>query len=313
MDRKKWKYVFGPVVSRRLGRSLGIDVVPFKTCSYNCVYCQLGPSCRTTLERKEHVPLSEVLAEVQAKADEGVECDYVTLSGSGEPTLFEPLGLLLSGIKKRLDAPLAVITNGSLLWDKAVQKALDYADLIIPSLDAGDAETFARINRPDKGITFEKMVDGLKEFCAQFKGRIWIEVLLAEGINASDEQIEKIAGIVNEIGPEKVQLNSVVRPPAESRTQTVSSAQLAHFADIIGANAEIIVPAGKEEAGRDNRASVQDVLGLIKRHPSSLDDVSSGLGIASEEAQKHLAELLESGEVMTEKRHDIDVYFVRQP
>ena len=176
-------YVFGPVPSRRLGRSLGVDLVPFKTCSYDCIYCQLGRTSCKTVERKQWVPLDDVLAELKEKLS--TRPDYITLSGSGEPTLFWRTGELIDRIKAMTDVPVAVLTNGSLLWCKDVRDQLTNADLVIPSLDAGDQSMFRAVNRPHEDISFERMLDGLIAFRKAFGGQYWLEIMLLAGHTAS--------------------------------------------------------------------------------------------------------------------------------
>jgi len=160
------RYVYGPVPSRRLGRSLGVDLVPFKTCSYGCTYCQLGRTKDKTTERREYVPVDGVLDELAEKLRLGPPPDFVGLAGSGEPTLHARIGDLIAGIKNLTSIPVAVLTNGSLLWTPEVRAGLAEADLVMPSLDAGTDRTFQRVNRPHRDISFERMVDGLVAFVA---------------------------------------------------------------------------------------------------------------------------------------------------
>jgi len=177
MTSRDSKYVYGPVASRRLGRSLGVDLVPFKTCTYDCVYCQLGRTTHRTIQRGEYVPVDAVLAGLKAKLALGPKPDYISLAGSGEPTLHARIGDLIAGIKLMTRIPIAVLTNGSLLWVPEVQDALMEADLVLPSLDAGDEPMFQRVNRPHPEILFEGMVDGLAAFTARFRKLVWLEVL----------------------------------------------------------------------------------------------------------------------------------------
>ena len=183
--------IFGPVPSRRLGRSLGVDLVPFKTCTYNCIYCQLGRTTNRTLERHEWVPLDDVLGELETKL--ATQPDYITLSGSGEPTLYSRTGELIERIKSLTDVPVAVLTNGSLLWDADIRSQLMDADLVIPSLDAGDGAMFQAVNRPHEDISFEEMLSGLIEFCRQFRGQYWLEVMFLAGHNAIHDEAAKLA------------------------------------------------------------------------------------------------------------------------
>jgi wyosine [tRNA(Phe)-imidazoG37] synthetase (radical SAM superfamily) len=177
------KYLYGPVPSRRLGRSLGVDIVPFKVCPLDCIYCQLGRTVDKTVERKEYVSIEPVLAELKDRLAEDLQADFITISGSGEPTLNSGLGRLIEGIKKITDIPVAVLTNGALFTDKSVRADCLQADVVLPSLDAGDEVAFRKINRQHPDINIEKLITGLCEFRNEFSGRIWLEVFFVEGLN----------------------------------------------------------------------------------------------------------------------------------
>jgi len=300
MEKEKFKHVFGPVPSRRLGRSLGIDLVPFKTCTYDCLYCQLGRTTDKTVERKQYVPLQDVLVEIGRKLDSGASPDYLTLSGSGEPTLYSELQNLISAIKKKTSVPLAVLTNGSLLWDKEVQNALLEADLVVPSLDAGDEEAFLYVNRPHPDITFKKMVEGLVKFRERFSNKIWLEVFLLSRVTGVNSEVEKIISHLKKIRPHKIQLNTVARPPAESFASPVPEEQMRKFAEMFGETAEVIADYRHIHQQEDFAASRQDVLNMLKRRPCSLTDVAHGLGIHHNLAVKHLEQLLEEKLITTE-------------
>ena len=267
MSEITYKHLFGPVPSRRLGRSLGIDLVPLKTCSYNCLYCQLGPSA-TTLERKEYVPVAEVLGELAKWLKAGEKCDYLTFSGSGEPTLHSGIGKIITGIKgltrgvvadhrarhcaqgAQPGIPLAVITNGSLLYRAEVRDELMTADIVLPSLDAADEEAFLKLNRPAENISFEAMLDGLRQFSLDYRGDLWLEVFLLAGVNDSDEHIEKLAALLGTISHDKVQLNTVSRPPGE-KVEGVSVKRLEQIRERLGEKAELVAggDGGKRSLG----------------------------------------------------------------
>ena len=198
----EYRYIFGPVTSRRLGQSLGVDPIPLKTCTYNCLYCQLGRESSPLYERSEYKEAEAAAAEVALWADRGGTADYITLSGSGEPTLNAGLGRLIGALKAVTDITIAVITIGSLLSRPDVRADLMKADLVAPSLDAGDEETWRRINRPHPGIAFEDMTEGLIRFREEFSGRVWLEVFLIEGINPSEEQRERLAALAGRSNPE---------------------------------------------------------------------------------------------------------------
>ncbi len=295
-------YVFGPVPSRRLGRSLGLDLVPFKTCSYDCIYCQLARTTCKTLLRKEWVPLEDILAQLKEKL--ATNPNYITLSGSGEPSLYSRIDELIAGIKNLTDIPVAVLTNGSLLSLGEVRSALLRADLVAPSLDAGDAGTFARVNRPAEGITFEQMVAGLITFRKEYKGQYWLEVFLLAGVNDAPEQLRKIAQIARQINPDRIQLNTVSRPAVEEYAVGVPEEQMRRFAEIFGAGAEVIAdyrPADElgECAGRP-----REILEMLSRRPCTAEDIAQGLGLNLLEVRKHLQYLSVQGLVQTQTHND---------
>jgi len=193
-ERRPFRHVYGPVPSRRLGRSLGIDLVPFKVCSYDCVYCQLGRTTTKTTERREWVPLAEVLPELRARLASAGPVDDVALAGSGEPTLHSALGEVIRAVRTMTSAPIAVLTNGSLLFREDVRRDLFAADVVLPSLDVGDEELFRIVNRPADGIAFEDMVEGLVTFTREFRGEVWLEVLPAPGEPEARDAGERSVG-----------------------------------------------------------------------------------------------------------------------
>ena len=205
------EYIFGPVPSRRLGRSIGIDLVPFKTCTYDCIYCQLGRTTCKTMQRKEWVPFYEIISQLKEKLY--LRPNYITLSGSGEPTLFSRCGELIYQIKEITDIPVAILTNGSLFWMPEVRKSLLNADLVIPSLDAGSQHLFQYVNRPHPEIFFDEMVEGLIRFREEYTGAYWLEVFLLAGVNTPEVEIEKLKACIHSIQPDRVQANTVTREP----------------------------------------------------------------------------------------------------
>ena len=288
---KRCQHTYGPAPSRRLGRSLGIDLVPLKTCSYDCIYCQLGHTTNRIIERKEYVPLDDVLRELDQRLRTGPEPDYVTLSGSGEPTLYSRLKSLIVGIKERTDRPVAVLTNGSLLWDAEVQDALLEADLVIPSLDAGDDATFQWINRPHPAVTFERMVAGLDAFCRRFSKAVWLEVLLLQGLNASGVQLERIVHLVKRIAPDRVQLNTATRPPCEEFAKPVPMDELKEVAPGFGVPTEVIAQRYSAHPDAHHPAHRENIVSLLMRRPCTLEDLAAGLGLHPNEVAKQLDQL----------------------
>jgi wyosine [tRNA(Phe)-imidazoG37] synthetase (radical SAM superfamily) len=285
------QYVFGPVPSRRLGRSLGVDLVRFKTCSYDCVYCQLGPTICRTLDCRQRVPVKDVLTQVQEALAADPAADFVTLAGSGEPTLNSDCAAVIAGIKRITDIPVAILTNGSLLWRPTVRTALMEADLVIPSLDAGDAATFRAVNRPHAQLDFDQMVDGLVVFRQEFSKPVWLEVFLAEGINSQEEQVRAIAHHAARIRPDKVQLNTVARPPAEPGVKGLSELALQQCAAVFEGPVEVIADYTAALCSPRQQADENTVLAMIRRRPCTVQDISAALGLHANEVIKHLGHL----------------------
>ena len=305
---RRHQYVFGPVPSRRLGRSLGIDPVPFKTCSYDCIYCQLGRTTHQTVERGEYAPLADILDDLDRRLAIGPEPDYVTLSGSGEPTLYSPLRPLILGIKQRTDRPVAVLTNGSLLWDPEVQDALLEADLVIPSLDAGDDATFQWINRPHPAVSFERMVAGLKAFCRLSSKPIWLEVFLLRGANAQGAERESIVRLVERITPDRVQLNTATRPPCDESARPVQMKELNQIARAFAVRAEVIAERPIQHSDDYCAMYRADIVDILMRRPCTPEDLASGLGLHPNEVAKHLDELVRA-HVLTYRKDGQRVYY----
>jgi wyosine [tRNA(Phe)-imidazoG37] synthetase (radical SAM superfamily) len=294
------RHVYGPVPSRRLGRSLGIDLVPFKVCTYDCIYCQLGRTTDLTLERKAYVATEDIMAELAPMWAAADQPDVISLAGSGEPTLNSAIGDVIRSIKQQTDIPVAILTNGSLLWMEEVQEALLAADLVLPSLDAGDDGLFQKINRPHPALSFEQMVDGLAAFTRRFTGKVWLEVLLLAGMTGTAREVEKIAAHVNRIHPERVQLNTVCRPPAETFATSLSADQLHALADLFAVPVDIIhYDETENTTSSAENIQVADILAMIDRRPCTADDVARGLGIHVNAALKHLGALVTAGQLAT--------------
>jgi len=237
------KYLYGPVKSRRLGNSLGISLTPYKTCDFDCVYCQLGRTTNLTLERKEYIKINDIIAELKVWLENNQEAaqglEYITLSGSGEPTLNAKLAELISEIKNLTPLKIAVLTNSSLLSDNQVRGQLLAADLIVPSLDAVTQQLFIRIDRPHPDISVENVIEGLVALRREFRGKIWLEVMLAKGINDDIRHIRKLKEVIERINPDKVQLNSPVRTTAEKGVLPVAKSKLKKIKEILGEKVEI--------------------------------------------------------------------------
>lgn len=281
-------YLFGPVPSRRLGRSLGVDIVPFKVCTLDCIYCQLAKTTKKTIERKDYVPLEPVLAQLKDRLTQPLQLDFITLSGSGEPTLNSRLGEFIDRIKKITDVPLAILTNGTLLYRQDVKTDCAKADVVLPSLDAGDEQTFRKINRPHHDISIEKLISGLTAFRSRFTGRIWLEVFLVEGVNTGPEAIAKIADAVKRIQPEKVQLNTAIRPTAAAGVKRVKAEKLLAIADQLGPDCEVVADFTTRHHAENLETKAEYVLSILKHRPCSLDDISAGLAIHPNEALNYI-------------------------
>jgi wyosine [tRNA(Phe)-imidazoG37] synthetase (radical SAM superfamily) len=290
------KYIFGPVPSRRLGLSLGIDIIPFKTCTLSCIYCQIGNTVQTTLERKEYTPVEDILKEIRDYLNSHPKPDWITFSGSGEPTLHSGLGRLIRGVKAFSDIPVCVITNGTLLSKPEVRPDLLEADAVMPSLDAASETTFDAICRNHPDIHVSEIIAGLADFRKEYRGKIWLEIMLVEGMNDTPEELSALKEAVNLINPDSVQLNTVVRPPAVRSAIPLSRARLEEIRDFFGEKAEVIATFKKEKSS-EGKKKPDDILEYIKRRPGSTEDFSAVLGVEKEEVERMLVELKQKGQV----------------
>jgi wyosine [tRNA(Phe)-imidazoG37] synthetase (radical SAM superfamily) len=291
--------------------SLGVDIVPPKICTLDCVYCQLGRTTKSSIEREDFVDIDAVLAEIKAKLDAGLKADFITLGGSGEPTLNSRLGDLIDGIRRLTKIPVAILTNGTLFYRPDVRAECAKADMVAPSLDAGDVATFEKVNRPNRDITLEKLVSGLEQFRKEYSGQIWLEVFLIAGVNTDAEQIDLIKGLIERMRPDKVHLNTAVRPPAEPDVRAVPREVLDRIARQIGGVCEVI---GEAPAGLSDRHEIRaeaDVVSVLKRRPCTIEDICAGLGITRNEAVKHVAHLMEAGIVCSEQRGKVAYFHIR--
>jgi len=312
---EQMKYLYGPVASRRLGLSLGVDIVPFKVCTLNCVYCQLGETTEMTTERKEYVPIKEVLAELREVISRDLQADFITIGGSGEPTLNSRLGELIDGIRKITKIPVAILTNGTLLYRRDVRADCAKADVVLPSLDAGDKRAFEEVNCPHKDILIENLISGLCLFRKEFAGQIWLEVFLIEGLNTDADQIAKIKEAIERIQPDKIQLNTAVRPTTRAGINKVDPQKLQEIAQQLGEKCEVVadfssarysermsgdtqdvvdpaVVSGMSPVGNLSQAGdpkkMETLLSMLKRRPCSLEDIHSAMGIGRIEALKYI-------------------------
>jgi wyosine [tRNA(Phe)-imidazoG37] synthetase (radical SAM superfamily) len=266
-------YTYGPVPSRRLGRSLGVDLTPSKTCNFSCIYCQLGRTTNFTNNRRDFFPKEDIAEELEERVKEaGDRVDYITFVGDGEPTLCKSLGWLIDRAKET-GISVAVITNGALLYDAGVREDLENADVVLPTLDAGSEAVFRRVNRPRREIGFQKMVDGMVRFAKSYSGRIWVEFMAIKGINDGDEELEKIRAILEDIEPERVYINVPVRPPAEPWVR--ASERTEEIASVLGGAIEIVLPEKGEfyVGGEGEKTVKKELVEIIGRHPMRRDQI----------------------------------------
>jgi wyosine [tRNA(Phe)-imidazoG37] synthetase (radical SAM superfamily) len=292
------KYIFGPVPSRRLGFSLGVDIIPYKTCTFDCIYCELGKTGCQTIKPIDKIRPDAVLKELEKVLSTApLTLDYITISGSGEPTLHPELGLIIKEIKKMTSVPLALLTNGSLLFKDEVLKRILAADVIVPSLDAADPVVFQTVNRPHPSLTFDQLVGGLINLGKSKGPRIWLEVLLLRGISDTKEQIERLGQYIEKIKPEKVQLNTVVRPPVENYAVPLKETRLKEIQMALGPRAEIISGPSTEKAQPKSRLLESKIHDLVSRRPCTAEDISQFLGLPLKETVRILDGLIQTKKV----------------
>lgn len=289
-------HIFGPVPSRRLGLSLGIDIVPMKTCSMSCIYCQVGKTSRTTISRRNYVSAREIIKELEEYLKKSSQPNWITFSGSGEPTLNSEIGKMIRGIRSLTDIPICVITNGTLLFKPQVQLDVIESDMVMPSLDSAREETFQKICHPHPDLKLDTIINGLVDFRKKYHGKIWLEILFVEGMNDSPEELKALLNAVKRILPDSIQLNTVVRPPAESFAKPVSMERLEEISTLFGEKAEIIASFRKDSYEYET-VKPDDVLKYLKRRPGSIGDISAALRAEKHEVERILDEFYRSGDI----------------
>ncbi len=312
---EKKTLIFGPVKSRRLGRSLGIELVPKKVCTMNCIYCETGKTTNLTLERKEYYPWDLIEKSIlQAKEIEDT-FDVLTFTGSGEPSLNIHFEKALRLAKKIIKKPIAVLTNASLLDIPSVREALAEIDIVLPSLDAGNPETFKKINLPHPKIELKTIIENLKKLREEMKGEMWLEILFVEGINDSEKDLKDLKSAIDYINPHKVQLNTVVRPPAFEEAKPISFEKLKKIAEFLGEKVEIIVDKDRlEKAVKTFKESEKEkikerLFDYLKRRPSTIEELSSAFKIEKEIIEDILKTFISEGKVK-EKLYEEKIFFI---
>lgn len=297
-----YKHLFGPVPSRRLGMSLGVDLVPKKVCSLDCVYCEVGETTKLTLDRKEYVKFDKIKQELTHYFNHDQEPDYITFSGSGEPTLNIFIGEILQFIKqKKPDIPVAVLTNGTLLYNKTVRNGILNADVVLPSLDAATEEVFKKINRPAKNLSFDKYIHGLIDFRKEFNGKIWLEIFILPNYNDTVHELKELKNMILRIKPDLVQLNTLDRPGTVPNLHGATRDELKRIVDFLNLDNVEIIAASPErkniQSWRNDKEKV--IIETIERRPCTIDDLSKILGLHVNEINKYLDVLEASNKIET--------------
>jgi wyosine [tRNA(Phe)-imidazoG37] synthetase (radical SAM superfamily) len=289
-------YIFGPVPSRRLGLSLGVDLVPVKTCSYDCLYCQVGRTTGKILDPEAFVPVRTITEELEEKLEK-IAPDTITLSGSGEPTLYSPMAQLISSIKQITDIRIAILTNGSLFWNEEVRAGVLEAQIIAPTLSTVFEETYRAIHRPHADIELGMIIEGLKALRRDFRGFIFLEVVLLAGFNDSAREIEGLKQVIEEISPDRIQLNTVVRPPADSRALSLDTVRLEEIKNFFGDKAEIIADIPPEQRSQVFESYEDTILETARRRPMRAVDLANVLDLPLEDVEGFLEGLIGKGDL----------------
>lgn len=303
------RHVFGPVPSRRLGLSLGVDLIPPKTCSYDCLYCQLGPTTRRTVTEAAYVSAEKIVQEAAQKLHQS-RAEVLTLAGSGEPTLHSDIGSVIEGLKGLTDTRVALLTNGSLFWREAVRRRVMKADMILPTLTSAFEETFRRIHRPHPDLRLDLVLTGLRALRAEYTGSLWLEVVLLQGINDSEEELLALRRAIQEISPDKIHLNTVVRPPSDSRAVPLDTQALEEIKVFLGETAEVISEFPFEGKEGRKASSEEELLQILSRRPMRPEDTAEVMGLTLKEARNLLSRLCGMG-IIRELGQSGETYYAR--
>lgn len=295
---KKYKHLFGPVPSRRFGRSLGVDLTPYKTCSFDCVFCQLGRTTIKTMDRKEYVSVQEVIEELGEWIKSSGEADCITLAGSGEPTLHSRFGEVIDFVRTSSSIPVVLLTNGSMLGSADVRAAASNANIVKVSLSAGDQDLFEYINRPHSEVTLKGLVDGIRIFRDGFVGELWLEVFVIWGVNSTPKDISRIAELAKTFKPDRIQLNTAVRPSAESFVHPMSKQKLEDLSTCFDPPAEVIAEFSLDYMPSAT-ANEDTVLSMLQRRPCTTKEISEVLGLHINEVSKYIGKLERTNRIQT--------------
>jgi wyosine [tRNA(Phe)-imidazoG37] synthetase (radical SAM superfamily) len=296
-----YQYLFGPVPSRRLGRSLGVDLIPFKTCTMDCIYCQLGETPCAVSDRGDYVPMQEVLAELEQWKKADGQADHITLAGSGEPTLHLHFGEVFRWVKEHSGIQSVLLTNGSLMHDPDVRRDAALADKVKVTLSAWDEASFQQIHRPAEGVTFDLLVKGERAFREGYAGELSVEVFIVEGINSQRSNVQRIAEVVRSIHPDRIDINTAVRPPAVTGVTAASEGHLKVLADLFGEKASVTATL-KKQGFASMEISEEVLLGLIKRHPATCGQLAGEFNLPEDHMFKTLSHMVSAGLLLSESR-----------
>jgi len=326
-------HIFGPVNSRRLGRSLGVDLFQEKICNLNCIYCEVGATTRLTCERAEYVPTTEIIAEIDAycsQPEHVAELDFVTVTASGEPTLHSGLGEILAHLKKVTAKPVAVLTNGTTLSDARVCEELSLADVVIPSLDSALAASFRKLDRPANCLDLDQVIEGLVTFSHQYPGKLWLEILFARGINDFDEDVLALRRVAGRMRVDRIQLNTVARPPLESFARPLNRQKMLAIAeqfrqdnpsrpvDLLAQGAEQDddhEPQKEFDLGRDadRQALLDEIIEMLKRRPCTAADINRTFHLGGSDKVEQLLDPLVHAGTLQKRSHGDRLYYQCRP
>lgn len=284
---------FGPVPSRRLGRSLGVNNIPAKHCSYGCLYCQIGPTANPQVDRREFIPADVVVRAVRRKVEEcraaGLGVDFITFVPDGEPTLDCQLGVEIRALKD-LRIPIAVITNGSLLWRSEVRGDLAAADLVSVKVDCAEVGTWRRLNRPHRCLSLESIRRGIKAFASEYRGELLTETMLVDGVNDDTESIESVGAFLACLAPKRAYLAVPSRPPAERTVRPPNEESVVRAYEYLKprlTSVELLV-SGEEGEFDHTGDPLEDLCAILAVHPMrepAVDRYLAGVGLGQDSVQ----------------------------
>ena len=307
------KYLFGPVPSRRLGLSLGVDILPAKTCNMNCIYCEIGTGKKIYSQAPSSPEPREILNEIKEfSASSKRRFDCLTFTASGEPTLHTDLALLIKEGKRITGKPVTVLTNSSTVSRKDIRETLCLADIVLPSLDAATPETFRKINRPHPDIKIRSIIDGLSRLRKEMDGQMWLEILLVNGINDTEKELLALREATAIIAPHRIQLNTVVRPPAEKWAKPVTKKGMEKIRSFLGEKAEIVIDFNAQVESGCQLILESEILDTLRRRPLTLQDLN-GLFGRYEQIKKILLRLLKEGDIEERRVQGRVFYAVPNP